>query len=86
MQYTSVSEVAAKSVQLGAGTLMGKMDIQQAYRNIPVVPEDRRLLGMKWQGKVYVDKVLTFRLRLASLISSAIADALQWIMTQHKVT
>ena len=30
-QYTSVSEVAAKCVQLGAGTLMGKMDIQQAY-------------------------------------------------------
>ena len=28
----------------------GKVGIQQAYRNIPVVPEDRRLLGMKWQG------------------------------------
>ena len=50
LQYTSVSEVAAKCVQLGAGTLMGKMDIQQAYRNVPVAPEDRRLLGMKMAG------------------------------------
>ena len=86
MQYTSVSEVAAKCVQLGAGTLMGKMDIQQAYRNVPVAPEDRRLLGMKWQGKVYIDKVLPFGLRSAPLIFSAVADALQWIMTRHEVS
>ena len=56
---------------------MGKMDIQHAYRNIPVAPEDRRLLGMLWQGKVYVDKVLPFGLRSAPLIFSAVADALQ---------
>ena len=86
LQYTSVSEVAAKCVQLGAGTLMEKMDIQQAYRNVPVAPEDRRLLGMKWQGKVYIDKVLPFGLRSAPLIFSAVADALQWIMTRHGVS
>ena len=86
LQYTSVSEVAAKCVQLGVGTLMGKMDIQQAYRNVPVAPEDRHLLGMKWQGKVYIDKVLPFRLRSAPLIFSAVADALQWIMTRHGVS
>ena len=86
LQYTSVSEVAAKCVQLGAGTLMGKMDIQQAYRNVPVAPEDRRLLGMKWQGKVYIDKVLPFGLRSAPLIFSAVADALQWIMIRHGVS
>ena len=51
LQYTSVSEVVAKCVQLGAGTLMGKMDIQQAYWNFLVAPEDRHLLGIKWQGK-----------------------------------
>ena len=66
---------------------MRKMDIQQAYRNIAVAPEDWHFLGMKWQGKeVYIDKVLPFGLRSAPLIFSAVADALQWIMTQQGVT
>jgi len=50
IQYTSVSAVAAEVLKLGKGTQMGKMDIQQAYRNIPVAPADRRLLGMLWQA------------------------------------
>ena len=53
---------------------MAKMDIQQAYRNIPVAPEDRHLLGMSWQGHVFVDRVLPFGLRSAPLLFSAIAD------------
>jgi len=59
---------------------MGKMDMHQAYQNIPVAPEDRCLLGMRWQGKVYVDKVLPFGLRSAPIIFTAVADALQFIM------
>lgn len=51
---------------------MAKMDIKQAYRIVPVHPEDRRLLGMQWQDKVYVDKVLPFGLRSAPLIFSAV--------------
>ena len=58
--------VAAKIIELGKGTLMGKMDKQQAYRNIPVALEDRHLLGMRWQGKVYVDKVLSFWLEVGA--------------------
>ena len=83
IQYTSVSAVAAEVIKLGKGTQMGKMDIQQAYRNIPVAPADRRLLGMLWQGKVYIDKVLPFGLRSAPLIFSAVADALEWMMIQQ---
>jgi len=86
LQYTSVGLVAAKIVELGKGTLMGKMDIQLAYRNIPVAPEDRHLLGMRWEGKVYVDKVLPFGLRSAPIIFTAVANALQFIMEQQGTT
>jgi len=75
--------VATKIVELGKGTLMGKMDKQQAYRNILVALEDRHLLGMRWQGKVYVNK---FGLRSAPIIFTAIADAQQFIMEQQGVT
>ena len=46
--YASVDLAVAKLQQLGIGTLMAKMDIQRAYRNTPVAPSDRRLLGFQW--------------------------------------
>ena len=38
--YTSVDWVVAHITQLGSGTLLAKMEIEQAYRNIPVAPAD----------------------------------------------
>ena len=67
--HTSVSMVAAEILNLGKGAQMGKMDTQQAYQNILVDPKDRRLLGMLWQGNVYIDAVLPFGIHSAPLIS-----------------
>ena len=69
-------------VNLSPGALLGKMDIRQAYRNIPMSPDDSRLLGMQWEGNIYADKALPFGLCSAPIIFSAVGDALQWIMLQ----
>ncbi len=69
----------------GRGTMMAIMDIRQAYRNIPVRPDDRPLLGLQWDGFVFVDATLPFGLRSAPLIFTAVADALQWIMERMGV-
>ena len=45
LQYTSVEKVARAAQRLGKGALLGKLDVQAAYRLIPVHPEDRLLLG-----------------------------------------
>ena len=82
LKYISVDEVVARIVQLGRNTIMAKMDIKQAYRNIPIHPADCPLLGMRWDGRVYMDIALPFGLRSAPLIFTAVADALQWIMQQ----
>ena len=50
LSYVSVEDAAQSVLKLGQGTLMAKMDIRNAYRNIPVHPDDRWLLGMSWQG------------------------------------
>ncbi len=67
--------------------MMAKMDIRQAYRNIPVHPDDRPLLGLQWDGCVFVDATLplNFGLRSAPLNFTAVADALQWIMERMGV-
>jgi len=56
------------------------LDVESAYRIIPVHPEDRLLLGMSWRGKIYVDTALPLGLRSAPKIVSAVADALQWAL------
>ena len=47
-QYTSVMVAAQQVLQAGKGALLAKMDLKQAYRNIPVAPEDSHLLGFQW--------------------------------------
>lgn len=80
--YVSVDDVVDHVLELGKGTMLAKMDIKQAYRNVPVHPDDRPLLGTRWAGQVYMDAVLPFGLRSAPLIFSAVADAVQWIMLE----
>ena len=85
LSYVSVDDVVACALKEGKGALLAKMDVKQAYRNIPVHPSDRACLGMSWEGMVYVDTVLPFGLCSAPLIFSAVADALQWIMMRKGV-
>ena len=62
LQYTSIDDLAALVVSEGKGSYLAKADIQEAYRMIPVHPEDQHLLGVEWNGAVYIDKVLSFGL------------------------
>ena len=85
LSYISLDEVAKIVAGIGQGALLGKMDIKSAYRIVPVHPEDQFLLGMKWQGEVYLDTRLSFGLRSAPIIFTALADALEWITRQQGV-
>ena len=58
----TVDWAIAHIAQLGPEALLAKMDIQRAYRNVPVTPADQHLLGFLWDGNVYIDKVLPFGL------------------------
>ena len=83
LTYTSVDEAANASVELGRDTLLARLDIQAAYRIIPLHLTDRWLLGKDWSGEVYIDTVLPFGLRSALKVFSAVADALEWIMRKQ---
>ncbi len=85
LEYVTVDKIAAVVRQLGPGAMMAKMDIKSAYRNIPVHVEDRPLLGMCWQGRVFLDKTLPFGLRSAPKVFNAVADALEWVARNRGV-
>ena len=65
---------------------MAKLDIKSAFRLCPVRPADHHLLGMRWQGQYFFDRVLPFGPRSAPCIFKCLAEAIQWIAKQEGVT
>ena len=53
LSYISIDNIAQVVLELGKGTLLGKMDVKEAFRLVPVHPSDRLLLGMVWKGDLY---------------------------------
>ena len=64
----------------GPGAVIAKFDVEAAYRNIAIHPDERFLLGMKWRGQCYVDLVLRFGLRSVPFIFNSVADMVEWIL------
>ena len=85
LSYASVDHLAALVVSTGRGCFLVKVDIKEAYRMVPVHPQDQHLLGVQWESAVYIDKVLPFGLRSAPKIFSVVADAVQWILSNNGI-
>ena len=85
LRYVSVDPAVQVITECGPATLLAKLDLESAYRNVPVHPADRWLLGMKWKEEIYVDSALPFGLRSAPKIFNAVADGLMWILGSRGV-
>ena len=80
LSYARIDPTARRVLEAGRSNLLAKLDLQSAYRVVPVPSDDRHLLGMRWNGQVCLDTALPFGLRYAPQIFSAVADALLWAM------
>ena len=60
LQYIKLDDIVTMVSTLGIGALLAKFDVESAFRNIPVHPSHRHLLGMKWRSKYYIDLVPPF--------------------------
>ncbi len=85
LKYMTVYDAMDSVMRLGQGALMAKLDIKSAFRLCPVRPEDQCLLGMRWQGKFYYDRVLPFGLRSAPFIFNCLAEVVEWEAMQRVV-
>ena len=86
LQYESVDDAARILMGLGEGAQLAKIDIAHAYRNVPVHPTDRYLLGMRWKDMIYIDTALPVGLRSAPKIVCALSDALEYILLQAGIS
>ena len=80
LSYVTVWDAAQAVAAKGRGALMAKVDVKSAYRNVPIHPHDRWLMGTLWEGSLYIDTALPFGLQSAPKIFTAVADAVEWIV------
>lgn len=74
---------AARAVrELGKGCYLIKLDVEAAYKQIPVRPEDWHLLGFEFAGKLYYERVLPFGLRSSCRLWELFAAALHHLCEQ----
>ena len=63
-----------------------KIDIQSAFRLLPIHPTDRPLLTLCWKQGLYIDTCLPFGLRSAPKLFNVLADLLSWIILKEGAT
>ena len=66
--------------------IAGKDRYKSAFCLLPVHPADRYMLGMQWNGGVFVDTCLPFGLQSAPKLLNILADLLAWIAKSSNVS
>ena len=86
IKYIMIDNAIQEILKLGRGTMLAKIDIQSAFRLLPVHPKDRHLLGMPWTDGIYIETCLLFGLRSAPKLFNVMADLLAWILQKQGVS
>ncbi len=55
LSYASVQDAVSFIAQLGVNTQLIKLDLKNAYRILPIHPDDMSLLGITWQNCLWTD-------------------------------
>ena len=69
-------------LQLGQGCLLYKLDLQHAYRLIPIDPKDYHLLGFHFNNLLYFDTRCPFGLKTSAMICQRTTMAVVHCFTQ----
>ena len=83
VQYSSFDKAIELVSKIGKGALIGKKDIANAFRLMPIRPEDFCLLGFQFQDKYYFDKSLPFGCSIACATFEKFSSFLNWLV-EHK--
>ena len=66
--------------RMGYHCLMFEIDIQHAFRVLPIRPSQWILMGSEWMGYYFIDIRLPFGLRSSPGIFNPFADTIYWIL------
>ena len=80
IQLSRVAHGARAIAKFGKGCWMVKLDVEAAYKQVPVRREDWPLLGFKWLDHWYYERVLPFGLRSSCRLWEMYATALHHLL------
>lgn len=80
MSFASFDTAVSMMRRLGRNTLFFVFDIESAYKQVMVRPQDRHLLGEVWRGKYYFYGCLLFGGKSSGFIWEDFAVAIEWIL------
>ena len=79
VQYSTVDDAVEMISRYGTGAILAKIDLKAAFRMVPIDSKDWDLLGMQWQGGLYLDTCLPFGLQSAPYLF----NPLHWILDNN---
>ena len=82
VHYATVADAIRLIKAAGKGCFLAKTDIKNAFRIIPIRPQDHCLLGMKWRGKYYYDRCLPMGAASSCKTFETFSTAIKWIAQQ----
>ena len=83
LNYPSVDDIVKKIVELDPDSLVYKVDISRAFRQLKVDPGDLDLLGLKHQS-YFIDQLVPFGYRHGSVFFEKVtAYSIRYIMRQQ---
>ena len=80
VHYQDLDHCVSIIHSLGTNCLIAKTDLKDAFRILPVHPDDYRLLGFTWKNLFYYDKCLPMGCSISCQVFESLSTALQWIM------
>lgn len=83
LHYTRIGEILRAILTAGRGCTILKRDVADAFRNIPIAPHTRWLMGFGWKGRWYQENCLSFGLRTAPFIFNLFAEAFHWLLQSY---
>ena len=79
VNYATIGKAISFVKQAGPGCFMAKTDICNAFRLIPIQPEDYHFLGMKWKGAYYYDRCMPMGCSSSCKIFETFSTAVEWV-------
>ena len=84
VSYATVEDAIRRIKSVGSTCFLAKTDIKNAFRIIPIRPQDYNLLGMCWRGLYYYDRCMPMGFSSSCKTFETFSTAIEWI-AQNKL-
>ena len=78
--YITIKEIVQLADATGKGGYLWTADAKDAYVRVPVHPTEWELLGIKFNGRIFVMTCLPFGLASSCRIYERFADGVEWVL------